>query len=44
MTQTSNLQSLTLPVTGLECGGCMRSVDILANPFRLIRNREVANG
>ena len=27
MTQTSHLQSLTLPVAGMDCGGCVRSVD-----------------
>lgn len=27
MSQTSPLQSLTLPVAGMDCGGCVRSVD-----------------
>ncbi len=27
MTQTPSLQSITLPVTGMDCGGCVRSVD-----------------
>ena len=27
MNQPSNLQSLTLPVDGMDCGGCVRSVD-----------------
>ncbi|EYC50053.1 heavy metal transporter [Hylemonella gracilis str. Niagara R] len=27
MTLPSNLQNITLPVVGMDCGGCVRSVD-----------------
>lgn len=27
MSQRQNLQTLTLPVSGMDCGGCVRSVD-----------------
>ncbi|ANF56824.1 heavy-metal-associated domain-containing protein [Halotalea alkalilenta] len=27
MTQNSNLRSITLPVIGMDCGGCARGVD-----------------